>query len=70
MPTTHLICNSCKGEFDYVLSATSYLVHVPGNTEITTSDGRTMPTTSIKMFTKHKIICPYCGDKAWYKVNI
>ncbi len=70
MPTTHLTCLNCKGKFDYVMTAESYLVHVPGNTEVITSDGKHIPTTSIKIFSKHRITCPYCGGKEWYKVNI
>lgn len=70
MPTTHLVCSNCKGEFDYVLTAESYLVHVPGNTEIVTSKGETLRTMSIKVFNRHRITCPYCGTKAWYSVNL
>ncbi len=70
MPTTHLTCLNCEGQFDYVLSAESYLVHTPGNTQIITSQGQTLRTTSIKLFNKHRIKCPYCGEKVWYKVNL
>ena len=70
MVTTHVVCQNCKGEFDYVLTAESFLVHVPGNTEIITSDGQKSRTTSIKVFNKHKIKCTYCGEKEWYKVNL
>ena len=70
MPITHIVCEECKGKFDYVMNVESYLVHSPGNTEIITSDGKHIRTTSIKMFNKHRIRCPYCGKKAWFKVNI
>ncbi len=70
MPTTHLVCETCKEEFDYVMGPESYLVHLPGNTKIITSDGGQHATTSIKILNKHRITCPYCGNKAWYKVNI
>ena len=30
MPTKHIICSNCNGEFDYVMTAESYLVHGAG----------------------------------------
>lgn len=38
--------------------------------ELISQHGETLRTTSIKVFNKHKIKCPYCGEKAWYKVNL
>ena len=58
MPTTHIVCSNCKGEFDSVMSAESCLVHAPETTEIITSKGEKIRTTSIKVFNRHMINCP------------
>ena len=68
--STHLQCPKCAKEFDYVLSSGSYLVHAPGNVTIVTSDGQEHVASSVKLWNRHDITCPYCDTKSWYRVNI